>query len=134
VAILSAEGRELRLIRSGHVAPFLVRSGAPLSVTRLETPGPFLGLVPSASFNEPLQAVRHELRPGDLLLLHTDGLEELKGRAGEKFGADRIAGLLRAHAPSEAALVLGALILEAEQFGAAAPRREDVTAVCVKVR
>jgi len=134
VAIVEGGGRELRLARAGHVAPFLVRAGGPASVTRLETPGPLLGLVPTASFDQEIEVSRHELRPGDLLLLHTVGVEELRGRSGEKFGADRIGALLRAHVGADPALALGGLMLEAEQFAAGGPRREDVTAVCVKVR
>jgi phosphoserine phosphatase RsbU/P len=73
--------------------------------------------------------------PGDVLLLHTDGLEELKGADGDRFGADRLAELLRAHAALDVRMLLGALVLEAEQFaGPGAKRTDDLTAVCVKAR
>jgi hypothetical protein len=134
VAVVDGDRREVTLARAGHAAPFLVRSAPAPEASRLEVPGPLLGLVPTASFEEGFAAVRHELRPGDLLLLHTDGLEELRGPQGERFGAERVAAILKAHAPLEGGLVLGALILEAEQFSPADEREEDVTAICVKVR
>ncbi len=131
VAVVDRPVRELRLARAGHVAPFLAREG---TVRRLETAGPLLGLVPTASFEEGFAVERHELRADDVLLLHTDGLEELRDPAGDRFGADRIAALVRAHAHREAGLILGALVLEAEQFAGAAERETDATAICLKVR
>ena len=130
VAVPDPAKGELWVARAGHPAPFLARTG---EVARLEAPGPVLGFVPSASFEQGIEARKVEMRKGDVLLLHTDGLEELKGAGGERFGADRVAEILRAHASMDVKMVLGALVLEAEQFGGATARRvEDVTAVCVK--
>lgn len=124
-----AKGR-IWIARAGHPAPFLARPGE--DVVRLETPGPVLGFVPTASFERGIEARSFEMRPGDVLLMHTDGLEELKGAQGDRFGADRVAELLRAHAEMDVKMALGSLALEAEQF---APKRtEDVSALCVKAR
>lgn len=59
---------------------------------RIETQGTWLGIVPditSATHNAQLQ-----LRPGDTLLLYTDGLTEAAGAAGEQFGLDRVCAAL----------------------------------------
>ena len=47
---------------------------------------------------------------------------------------DRVAEILRAHAAMDVKMILGAMVLEAEQFGGAARGAEDVTAICVKAR
>lgn len=130
VAIVDGAKRELRLARAGHAAPFLVRNG---TVTRFELPGPVLGFVPTASFEQGFEVRSHPLQSGDLLLLHTDGLEELEDRQGEKFGADRLAAALQSHAALDAPLVLGSIMLEAEQFGGEGERVQDLTAICLKV-
>ncbi len=134
LAIVDGPRRELLLTRAGQVAPFLVRAGPPPAVTRLETPGPVLGFVPSAAFESGIEFQRHSLRPGDVVLLHTDGLEELREKSGERFGADRIAAVLQAQAGADPGVILGALMLEAEQFAPSSAREEDVTLVCLKVR
>ncbi len=131
VAIVDGEKRELQIARAGHAAPFLVHDG---TVTRLELSGPVLGFVPTASFEQGFDVRSVPLNPGDLLLLHTDGLEDLEGRGGEKFGADRVAGVLQKNAALDAPLLLGTLMLEAEQFAGNAAREADLTAICLKVR
>ena len=134
VAVIDGPRHEMKVARAGHVAPFLVRAGATPVVERLELPGPLLGLVPTATFEEEISVQSVALGPGDLLFLHSDGLEELRDRQGEMFGADRLASILRSNAAGEADFVLGAAILEAEQFGSGVSRNQDMTAVCVRFR
>ncbi len=131
VAVPDPARGELLVARAGHPAPFLARASGELA--RLETPGPVLGFVPTASFEQGIEVRRVELGPGDVLLMHTDGLEELKGAEGERFGADRLAELLRAHAAQDVRMLLASLVREAERFaGAGVKQVEDLTAICVK--
>jgi len=134
VALIDGPRRELKIARAGHAAPFLVCGSSPPVVERLALPGPLLGLVPTATFEEEIEVQSFALKQGDLLLLHTDGLEELRDRSGETFGADRVASILQANAGSPAEFVLGSAILEAEQFCSGADRDQDMTAVCVRFR
>lgn len=134
VAVIDGEKREISIARAGHPAPFLVRAGPPPTVERVESAGPVLGLVPAASFEQGVEVVQFVLAPGDSLFLHTDGLEELRDAEGVKFGADRVGEILRANADREAGLLLGTVIVEAEQFSVGSERGEDVTAVCLKLR
>lgn len=131
VAVIDGPRREMKIARAGHAAPFLVRGGV---VERLALPGPLLGLVPTATFEEEIEVQSFALSAGDLVLLHTDGLEELRDRGGDTFGADRVASILKTNAGSPAEFVLGAAVLEAEQFCSGADREQDMTAVCVRFR
>jgi hypothetical protein len=68
------DSRVLRWARAGHLPPILVRDGA---ATTLPLPGGvLLGLDPEADYEE----AELQLRPGDVLLLFTDGL--IERRAG----------------------------------------------------
>ncbi len=133
VGVLDLEGRELAFARAGQAAPFLVRPGAPATVTRLEAQGHVLGLVQTSQFERGLEIRRVPLQPKDVLLLHSDGLEEVKHVTGKKFGADRLAAVLQANAHLDAGLVVGAVALEVEQFAMTDRIEGDVTAVCLKV-
>jgi serine phosphatase RsbU (regulator of sigma subunit) len=72
--LYDAGTRVLRWARAGHLPPILVRDG---TATTLPLPGGvLLGLDPDADYEE----AELQLRPGDVLLLFTDGL--IERRAG----------------------------------------------------
>jgi len=65
----------LRWARAGHLPPVLVRDG---TAAELPLPGGvLLGMDPDAQYEEATQS----LRPGDTLLLFTDGLIERRGES-----------------------------------------------------
>ncbi len=77
------ETGELELMNCGHVPPVLVSGD---SITRLEDGNLPVGLVPGVEFH----ASRLQLKPGDRLLLVTDGVTEAEDAHGEFFGSDRL--------------------------------------------
>jgi serine phosphatase RsbU (regulator of sigma subunit) len=82
VARLLGNG-ELELMNCGHVPPLLVSGD---TVTKLEEGNLPVGLVPGAEF----QVTRHQLKPGERLLLVTDGVTEAEDAEGEFFGNERL--------------------------------------------
>lgn len=74
---------ELELINCGHVPPLLISGDA---VTKLEDGNLPVGLVAGADF----QATRLQLKPGDRLVLVTDGVTEAEDAEGEFFGMERL--------------------------------------------
>ena len=77
------ESGELELINCGHVPPLLVSGD---SITKLEEGNLPVGLVPGADFH----AAHVQLKPGDRLLLVTDGVTEAEDDNGEFFGNERL--------------------------------------------
>lgn len=69
-----------------------------------------------------------DLRPGDLVVLYTDGVPEGR-RGGEFFGENRLAAAVARHAGSASAVVAG-LLSEVLQFQANDPR-DDIALVAV---
>jgi serine phosphatase RsbU (regulator of sigma subunit) len=81
---------ELRYLNAGHFDPVLMHPDG--TVTRLQGGGPPLGMLPVARY------VAHtaHAKPGDLLVLFTDGLVELEAPSGEFFEVDRILATIHA--------------------------------------
>ena len=76
----------IRLSNGGHPPPLLLRGS---QVSTVEVQGTLIGMLPSASF----QTKTVTLRPGDVLLLYTDGAPEARGPNG-MLGVGAIGHLL----------------------------------------
>jgi hypothetical protein len=81
----------LAYVNAGHNNPILLRSDA--STVDLWEGGIPLGLVNDFPYDEGTVT----LNRGDLLVMYTDGVVELKNTSGEMFGIDRLKDTLRAH-------------------------------------
>ena len=82
IARLFPDG-QLELINCGHVPPLLISGD---TVTRLEDGNLPVGLIPGVKFN----AIHLQLKPGDRLVVVTDGVTEAEDASGEFFGSDRL--------------------------------------------
>jgi sigma-B regulation protein RsbU (phosphoserine phosphatase) len=81
----------LRWASAGHLPPVLLRAGAP-GPSPLDTAGLLLGILPEAKYESRETAVR----PGDVLVLYTDGITEARRADGRLFGEQRLAAVLTA--------------------------------------
>lgn len=89
-AIVEEGGRTIDYCNAGHNPPLLIRSDQ--TVERLTEGGPLLGVFPEASYVGGSAA----LRPGDKLVLFTDGITEATSAEGEEFGETRLIDVISA--------------------------------------
>ena len=87
-AELDPETHELEYVSGGH-NPTLLAIGN--EIRELGSSGPVVGIVPSATF----QSHKLTLPPGSTLVLYTDGVTELNDEAGQEFGTERLAKVVR---------------------------------------
>jgi serine phosphatase RsbU (regulator of sigma subunit) len=91
----TSQGPSARIILAGHPPPFHIRDGAPRQVGEFGSP---LGAYQVGRWRE--QTI--SLRPGDQLVLYTDGVTDTVGRDG-RFGEERLAqALIGARSATEA--------------------------------
>jgi serine phosphatase RsbU (regulator of sigma subunit) len=112
------------IINAGHPPPLLLREKT-VSVLNLSPDTP-MGLSPDTDYR--LQAIK--LRPGDRLLLLTDGIEEAHDVGGPEFGLDRVADMLRSHADLPAVEFVRRLTKAVTDYRSG-PLADDATAVCL---
>jgi serine phosphatase RsbU (regulator of sigma subunit) len=82
IAHLKASG-ELEFVNCGHLPPLLIASG---SISRLLESNVPVGLLPDMAYS----SGRRQMKPGDRLVLITDGVTEAENPAGEFFGDERL--------------------------------------------
>ena len=128
-AILDKDGGALAYTNAGHPAPLLLRGDG--GVERLEKGGPVLGMLEDARYEAGLLP----LRPGDRLVLYTDGVVEAACAAaasGELGEARLLAGLAGMRGQTAAAAARGVLDM-AVQFAGGGALGDDATVLVVDV-
>lgn len=120
--------RELRLASSGVPYPLHYRA-ATRRCQPIEVAGLPLGAFDGVGYDE----VRLPLAPGDVVLLHTDGLTEAR-RGDEEYGLERLRGRVEAHAGLDAPDLADHLAEDLWAFLGGEVLADDATFVVVKVR
>jgi len=87
--LLDVDGKTLRYVNAGHNPPILTRKDG--TQVRLVEGGLILGIFQEHSYEEG----EIELRPGDRLVMFTDGVSEAVDGEGVEFGEERMAELSR---------------------------------------
>ena len=127
---LAADGG-VEIANAGHPPPLLLRrraNGSPRRVERLTRPGLPLGLFPRASY----AAARERLRPGDTLVLFTDGLSEAAAGDGEEYGAARLERVLGTLDGASAREVASACLDDLVRFRAGGAAHDDLALLVVR--
>jgi predicted permease len=127
-AQVDEETRELRYVNAGHNPPFLLRRDE-TSVEPLARGGMIIGLFPMASYEEGTVM----LRPGDVLIVFTDGVTEALNPDGEEFGEQRLQDLLKRVAHLSAKEMAPAIAGELRNWISTADQHDDLTFVVLKV-
>lgn len=126
--VYDARTRKLSLANAGTPHPILVRDGVAQAIPVEGIP---LGLFPEATYDE----ISLDLRPGDLVLLASDGILESEDAKQEEFGAARLNAVLSSFSPRDSAQHVAESILRAtEEFaGLGASHRDDRTLLVLRV-
>jgi sigma-B regulation protein RsbU (phosphoserine phosphatase) len=127
-ATLHVPSARLEMVQAGHPHPMLLRSGG--DVTLLGEGGLPIGLLPEAR-HESFEVV---LRPGDRLLICSDGISECRDIGGAILGEAALARLMRHHAALGAGDFLDALLWELEARTGREDFADDISAVLVDYR
>lgn len=107
--ILDTRARSFQFSNAGHLYPVLVSDGVARS---LEQGGAVLGVFPSWKYEDSVI----ELRPGDRLLLFTDGITEAADAQGREFDEAGIVAFALAHSALSAKEMNRRLIAEVTSY------------------
>ena len=131
VAKLYPEEGRIQFVRAGH--PPLVRYSPDRDCTAfLQPPGLGIGLDSGDLFDTVLVEETLQLRDGEVLLMCTDGVLELRNGRGEEFGEERLRDLLPTVRTGSAAAFKTALLEAITTFVDGAPLHDDLIFLVIR--
>ena len=126
--VLDTQTHRLEYCNAGHNPPIMLSGG--IGPVLLETGGPVLGVVPGF----PYQRGEAEFRPGQTLLIYSDGFSEAMNQRLEEFTDERLRASAEANAALPPGRMLDALLREVNEFCGDAPQADDMTIMAVQRR
>jgi serine phosphatase RsbU (regulator of sigma subunit) len=129
VALVCQEGSdEVELLSAGH-GPIFVYSSDKQSFNVLEAQTLPLGILPDLWQAVP---VKLQMKPGDLVILITDGFLEWENKNGEQFGSERLEAVVQKIIDQEPEVIVAELYDSVLDFANGTPQQDDLTAVLIK--
>jgi sigma-B regulation protein RsbU (phosphoserine phosphatase) len=132
-AVIDLDLMTLTYARAGHTPLIIVSGGKSETIV---PDGMVLGLrLPGAShrFETLLEEQTRPLRPGDLIVLYTDGITEAMNVDGDLFGDGALGRILSSGARHDAAAVRERVVREVNTFVGGAEPHDDMTMVVIKI-
>ena len=76
--------------------------------------------------------VRQKMASGEMMVLLTDGFFEWENDAGEEYGIDRTAEMVRRHADEPATRLIEILYDDVRRFAGESPQSDDLTSLVIR--
>lgn len=126
--ICSGGSGRVEMLSAGH-GPLFVYYSAHDAFDRFDAQAVPLGILPQLNSSEPLI---FDLKPGDMIVLATDGFFEWENADGEDFGVGRLTETIRSarHLPPEQ--IIAELYKAVKAFSKGSRQADDLTAVIIK--
>ena len=130
--VLQLSTLKLTLCSAGHPDALIVRADSD-ECRHFNPHGAALGLLQPNRFRALMEMEEVQLRPGDAIVLYTDGVLEARNAEGEEFGEPRLAETARQCADRDAAEIADTIAATARRFAGNEPQYDDITVLAVKI-
>jgi len=130
-AQVDPRGRTLQYVNAGHNPPYVLRvERGSMAVEELSVGGTVIGMFPQARYEEGTV----DLRPGDVLMVFTDGVPEALNPREEEFGEERLKKVLCDVASLPVEEMISRMTRELKDWIQDAAQYDDLTFVLMKVK
>lgn len=124
--ILDTRNNSFVYANAGQDMPILFSEGNPPRL--LSASGIALGLTEDATYNAQIVSIR----PGDFLIIYTDGIQETMNAENEEFGEERIRNLVLNNKSESASAIVDRLFDAVHEHAAQMAQQDDMTALVVR--
>jgi phosphoserine phosphatase RsbU/P len=130
---VNTETKKVHYSRAGH-CPVLYYHAKDNASEYFRDKGIALGMVRNKSYGSFIQSYEFNYKPGDIMVLYTDGITEAKNDRGEEFGYERLAEILLEVRSSTPRLIQEHLIARLYEFSGTKNINDDYTTMIIKFK
>jgi sigma-B regulation protein RsbU (phosphoserine phosphatase) len=130
--VADLDAQEFIFANAGHPRPFLIHRETGEVQALQNSDGkarPALGLFQESAYPNS----RIPLRPGDLVMLYTDGLYEIESKNGEQYTPQMLQAAFQKHAQKPCSELFDALLAEIQGFSGNTEFADDVCLVALEI-
>jgi sigma-B regulation protein RsbU (phosphoserine phosphatase) len=123
--VFSKDGSRFTYCNAGHPPPLLLRGG---ELTELRSGGTVIGITSEAEFEH--ETI--EVRPGDVIVMVTDGVTEAMDFHSVPYGRKRLEASIHKHSSLDVEQLAKQILWDVRRFVGLAEQSDDITIVAVK--
>ncbi|MCH8027515.1 MAG: SpoIIE family protein phosphatase [candidate division Zixibacteria bacterium] len=124
--VLDSEKHIFTYANCGHNQPILLKQNG--TIEHLKEGGQVLGISPGVEYRQG----QVELKPGELIVLYTDGVTEVFDEKGREFGEAGLLAALKEHSQKSSAEMLKNIVDNVREYAASEHIFDDLTMVILK--
>jgi phosphoserine phosphatase RsbU/P len=117
----------LSMASAGALPPMVIRNG---EAVKLRVEGVPIGLLEDREYED----TTFQVRPGDCLVLFSDGIEDQANEKGEEYGRHRLAKIVKASCISSADEIVAKIYADVDKHARGRARFDDQTLMVLKVK
>lgn len=129
LAILDIKSGSLVYTNAGHNPPFMMSSDGSLKAMKGKH-GPVIGAYGELEYRQETM----QMRPGDTIIVYTDGVTEAVGQNDDFYTVDRLRDILMAYNPASPSTIVTAVAEDVKKFKGTAQQADDITMICLQYK
>ncbi len=126
IAVIDGNKNQLTLVNAGHMPPMLRNAAGEVTEIGGEQAGLPVGVVDDFEFD----SYQHDLAPGDLVTLFTDGFSEAMNSQRELYGIERMTKIISVK-DVKTMEIGNHLLTDVREFAGDFPQSDDMCLVCL---
>jgi len=130
-AILDANENTFTFSRAGH-EPLIYFDNTHNEILSLRPDGIGIGLEKGTIFNKTIKEIKLSPGSGDIFVLHTDGVTDVKNKENLSFGSERIMKVVEEYKNLSSPDIIKRFYLELNHFRDDYPQYDDMTIISIK--
>ena len=132
VLMIDLKNGLINIARGGH-CPTLFFDGTTQKAEFLNIKGLGLGILRDESYRDFVQSYTREIKPGDQVLLYTDGVVEAHNSDGDDYGYERIREEFQKNSSRNTQEIIDIVKRDVFEFSGKEKLEDDFTLFCIKI-